>query len=184
MKNIFTTSAVAASLLVAFAASAAPTNGNGSIQFTGNVVDNGCDVIVAPSHNVATASASSIDLKTADRASLGTEVGSIANKTAFSLTLKNCPATLNNASANFDYTADSTNEGFMKNLSTNNGVAMQLFDDSNAGLALVKGVPSAAVAINNGNALLPFSVALVNTVGTGVQAGLVSATTQYTIVYQ
>lgn len=184
MKKILVASALAATLMAAFSASAV-TNGNGVIQFTGNVIDNGCDVIVAPSHNAATASASTIDLKTADKASLGTEVGSVANKTAFALTLSNCPSTMKAVSANFDYVADQSNEAFLKNLeTTDNGVAMQMFDDSNAGKPVVKGVPSEPVSLVNNGAVLPFTVGLVNTIGTGVSAGKVSANAQYTIVYQ
>lgn len=184
MKKVLVVSTLAATLMMAFSASAA-TNGNGVIQFTGNVIDNGCNVIVAPSHNAATSSASTIDLKTADKASLGTQVGSTANKTAFALTLSNCPATMTTVAANFDYVPHANNEAFLKNLeATDNGVAMQMFDDSNAGQSVVKGVASAPVTLASGSAVLPFTVGLVNTIGTGVSAGKVSANTQYTIVYQ
>jgi len=181
MKRIITVSVVAVSLMTAFSASAE----NGNIEFTGAVTDTGCDIVVAPSHNASSTQTTTIDLKTTDKASLGTSVGATANKTAFALTLTNCPAAMTTASANFDYQAIDGNEGFLANTATTqNGVGMQLFDDSNGSQPLVRGVASSSVNLTSGSAVLPFSVALVNTSGAGVTAGEVKSSAQYTIVYQ
>ncbi|WP_096198174.1 fimbrial protein [Enterobacter hormaechei] len=183
MKKILTASAIAAAMMFSYSASAE----TGTVNFIGQVIDNGCDIVVAPTHNPATVSAAAIDLKMVDRASMGTTVGTIANKTPFSLTASNCPATVTKVSASFDYTPVVGNDAYLKNMeTTDNGVGVQLFDDNNGGQGVVKGIETSPVTINvtDGSALLPFSAALVNTVGAGVSAGLVSANAQYTIIYQ
>ncbi|WP_447887300.1 fimbrial protein [Serratia fonticola] len=182
MKKIIAASIIAVSVIAAFSASASAANGN--LQFEGTVIDTGCDIKVAPSHNASTSNASLIDLKSVDKVSMGTTIGTLANKTAFALTMSNCPESLTSVSANFDYQSSAAGEAYLANSeATQNGVGMQLFDDNNGSQALVKGVPSAPVTTVNGGAVLPFSVALVNTTGSGVTAGKVTSSAQYTIVY-
>ncbi|HEO9815831.1 TPA: type 1 fimbrial protein [Klebsiella variicola] len=181
MKKLIAASVVAISVIAALPASAV----NGNIEFQGTVIDSGCNVNVAPGHNSSSSSASLIDLKSVDKASMGTSIGITSNKTAFALTLSDCPTNMTSASANFDYQAAAAGEAYLANTqATQNGVGMQLFDDNNGSQALVKGVPSAPVALVNNAAVLPFSVAMVNIQGPGVTAGQVTSSTQYTLVYQ
>jgi len=181
MKKILAASVIAASVMTAFSASAV----NGNIEFTGTVIDSGCNINVAPSHNASSTNSGTIDLKSVDKASMGDTVGHISNKTAFALTLTNCPAAMTSAAANFDYQASTAGEAYLANTeATQNGVGMQLFDDNNGSQGLVKGVSSSPVSLVNNAAVLPFSVAMVNTSGAGVTAGAVKSSAQYTIVYQ
>ncbi|KML22921.1 hypothetical protein VL10_14575 [Leclercia adecarboxylata] len=181
MKKIILASVMTVSAFSAISAFAA----DGSIQFTGTVIDTGCDIRVAPTHNASATSVSTIDLKNVARSAMGSTIGSYANKTAFALTLINCPTSMAKASANFDYEASPAGNAYLANAEAiKNGVGMQLFDDNNGSTPLVKGVPSAPVTFVNRSAVLPFSVALVNISGSPVDPGKVTSEAQYTIVYQ
>lgn len=181
MKKLILASVMTVSAVTAFSASAV----DGNIQFTGTIIDTGCDINVAPTHNASNTSVGSIDLKSVAKSAMGATIGQIANKTAFALTLTNCPASMTSASANFDYKASSAGNAYMANTeTTQNGVGMQLFDDNKGSQGLVRGVPSSPVSFVNNSAVLPFSVALVNTSGNGVTPGKVTSSAQYTVVYQ
>lgn len=125
-------------------------------------------------------------VKTTDFAS------NVAGKTKFDLTLTNCPtgADFNPAvqlSTTFSGTTIDTTAGLLKDTSTDNGVAIELLDDTSTKVDLTKttaaGQSSEKALVNgSGNATLSYYAQYRQT-GASVTAGRVTTTVDYTINY-
>ncbi|PKH26665.1 hypothetical protein CIG19_02405 [Enterobacterales bacterium CwR94] len=149
---------------------------DGTINFTGNITDDTCDVSAA-------SSAQNVNLGTIGSDSFAAGAGTTSAATGFSVVLSSCPASHTNVAVKFDGLPDGGNPAVLAltNTGTNaQGVGIQLRDNDGTPLSLF--ADSKPVAINAGNATLNFSAAYVATAAT-VSAGDANSTANFTVVY-
>jgi major type 1 subunit fimbrin (pilin) len=148
---------------------------DGTINFTGNITDDTCDISTA-------SKTQTVALGTIGSNSFSAP-GTTSAATGFSVVLSNCPAAHSNVSVKFDGTPEGGNPSVLALTDTPTkatGVGIQLRDADGSVLPLF--ADSKPVAINAGNATLNFSAAYVSTAST-VTAGDANSTANFTVAY-
>lgn len=147
---------------------------DGTINFTGTILDSACTVAVTPSVAMGSITKSAF-----------TNAGSEAGYTKFNIVLNKCPAAQKNARLVFDGMADTDNASLLK-LTTGAGVAtglgVAIYEDVNNTL-LPMHMPSSEYALtetvdNN----LAFTAKYMATTA-AVTSGTANATTDFTVIY-
>ncbi|MDU6923033.1 fimbrial protein [Franconibacter helveticus] len=177
MKRILLTTAVAG-MACCSASSFAVTTGEGQVNFTGEILESGCDVVNTQSSPLT------VDLGKISK-TVFTGVGSSANSTTFSLQLKNCPVTVTKASITFGGTADTSNTNVLA-LTAGTGVAagvgVQLLDSTGAPLNLYTASADYALTTGTTTNNLTFGARYIQTDAT-VTAGTANASSTFTVAY-
>ncbi|MCO7508704.1 fimbrial protein [Serratia fonticola] len=172
MKNVFALSFAALSFLAANNALAA----DGTINFTGEVIDSACTV---------TTSNVSVDFGTV-AASAFKSAGDTVSPKEFQISLTGCPAavTASGATVRFDATPDATNPNLFSigASSTAAGVGITVLD-AKAAVVTPNSDSSIYTLAETGTNVLDFVAKLQSTSST-VTAGTISTTANFTVVYQ
>lgn len=113
--KLFKSALVCSSLILGWQAHAG--NGNGTVHFTGEIIDSTCEV-TAPTQT------QTVDLGKVNKSAFS-GAGSTASVQAFQIDLENCPDTYKKATARFDGTEDG--DGYLKlNAGGATGVAVAI----------------------------------------------------------
>lgn len=150
---------------------------DGTINFTGNILDEACIV--------ETESASqTVNLGNVSVNAFGA-AGDTAAPTAFSINLKDCPASVTKAAVKFDGSRDAQNTNLLKlsATSTATGVGIGIYEsDSTTSIPLQMASVQQSIDSANPVNTLNFVAKYVSTAGT-VTAGSANGVTDFTIVY-
>lgn len=154
---------------------------DGTINFTGEIVDTPCSL--APSSQNLT-----VPLGKVARTSLDGAVGKKSTPAKFTINLVGCGATAKGATVTFAGTADATKSdllslsgsGVVGPVARADGVAVEI--DDSAGTKIPLGSASASYALAAGDNALQFQAAYVSTKPT-VSVGPGNANAQFTIAY-
>ncbi|MBL5825957.1 fimbrial protein [Serratia fonticola] len=172
MKKHFTLSVAALSFLAASNAFAA----DGTINFTGEIIDSACTVTIP---NI------DVEFGTVAASSFGS-VGDTVSPKGFQISLTGCPAavTASGATVRFEGTPDATNPELFSigAASTAAGVGITLLD-AKANLVTPNSDSSVYTLTATGTNVLDFVAKLKSTDAT-ITAGLISTSANFTIVYQ
>lgn len=174
---------VALSLLIAAtlgcsASAFAATNGEGQINFTGEIIDSACQVVnglSAPLH---------VQLGKVSK-SVFTGAGSTSTLTKFSIQLTNCPETVTSAAIDFGGTPDSNNTSTLAvtpDTGAATGVAIQLVDASEQPLSLYTASQQYPLTAGTGVNNLEFGARYIQT-QESVTAGPANAVSTFTVIY-
>ncbi len=149
----------------------------GQVNFTGEIIDAGCDVINTVSNPLQ------VNLGQVARSEL-LNTGDTAAATSFDIQLTNCPVTVSTASIKFDGTAlngDNSLLQLTQEAGVATGVGIQL-SDTNGVLPLFQ--PSAAYTLQSGASMnnLPF-VARYKSVTSDVTAGPANSVANFSVIY-
>src|SRR6185312_3470554 len=127
-KTLLSTALVAVLGTVAFLPAARAAANSGTINITGKVVADTCQLNVNGTKN------GSVVLPTVTTATLNAAVGATAGATAFNLTLTNCDTTATSASLNFTTGANNAADGNLTNTGTaGSNVEVQLLNGGTGG---------------------------------------------------
>ncbi|WP_425279685.1 fimbrial protein, partial [Enterobacter hormaechei] len=148
-------------------------NGNGTVHFTGEIIDSACEVSTLTRNQT-------VDLGKVNKSTFS-GVGSTASVQAFQIDLENCPDTYKKATARFDGTEDG--DGYLKlNAGGATGVAVAIYNRADNSLLKLYN-QSASVDIGaDGKATLPFMARYIATSAT-VTSGVANADSEFTITY-
>lgn len=169
---------IAAGIVCASIPVFAATNGEGQINFTGEIIDSACTVV----NNLS----NPLDVtlgKVAKSAFTGS--GSTTATTRFDIQLKNCPDTVTTASINFGGTPDSNNADVLALTSGTGaatGVGVQLLDSNSAPISLYTASKEYTLASGTTTNDLQFGARYIQTAAT-VVAGQANAVSTFTVVY-
>ncbi|MRS88949.1 fimbrial protein [Enterobacteriaceae bacterium RIT714] len=173
MKKTFIATAIAA---VSVLSSASVLASDGTINFTGEVLDSACTVDIG-ANNTMEVSMGSV------AKSAFTGKGSTASATKFNLKLTKCPTTVTSATVKFDGTAYAGDDSVLA-LTTETGVAtgvgIQLSDSSNKVVTLF--TPSSSMTLAEGDNVLPFVARYIQQAA-AVTAGPANSVAQFTVNY-
>lgn len=154
---------------------------DGTINFTGQIVDAPCSV--SPNSQNMT-----VPLGNVSRTSLDGAAGKKSTPAKFTINLMGCGATAKGATITFSGTADAvvTDSLKLNNAGTvgtgsATGVAVEIGDSSGAKIPL--GSASSTYALGAGDNALQFQAAYVST-GSAVTTGPANATAQFTVAYK
>ena len=169
--KLFKSALVCSSLLFGLQAHAG--NGNGTVHFTGEIIDSACEVSTLTRNQT-------VDLGKVNKSSFS-GVGSTASVQAFQIDLIKCPDTYKKATARFDGTEDG--DGYLKlNAGGATGVAVAIYNRADNSLLKLYN-QSASVDIGaDGKATLPFMARYIATSAT-VTSGVANADSEFTITY-
>jgi len=172
-KNLIATAIAATAVLSAANAFAAA----GQVNFTGEIIDTGCDVINTVSNPLQ------VTLGQVAKSEF-VNTGDTAAATAFNIQLTNCPVTASTASIKFDGAAlngDNSVLQLTQDSGTATGVGIQL-SDQNGVLPLAQ--QSMAYLLQDGNAInnLPFT-ARYKSVSSTVTAGPANSVASFSVIY-
>ncbi|WP_324722530.1 fimbrial protein [Lelliottia sp. JS-SCA-14] len=173
MKKIFIASAIAA---VSVLSSAAALASDGTINFTGEVLDSACTVDIG-ANNTMEVTLGSV-AKTAF-----TGKGSTASYSKFNLKLTKCPATVTSASVKFEgtsYAGDDSVLALTEEDGVATGVGVQISDASNKVVEL--GTATASTTLAAGDNVLPFYARYIQQAA-AVTAGPANSVAQFTLNY-
>ncbi|SQI40046.1 S-fimbrillin [Leminorella richardii] len=182
LKNVV----LSAAIVAAFGAATAQAASNGTVNFTGEVIDKTCDVTID-----GAASPVTVVLAAVDKSQLAT-AGSTAKRTSFNIELTNCSggATVSEAAAFFENGATVDAIGYRLNNTLNDGteasnVQLQLVDAA-TGNAIKVGSPDQSTTtttydLSSGAATLPYAVEYYAT--GAATPGLVASSVNFTINY-
>lgn len=154
---------------------------DGKINFTGNIIEQGCDVSSTVS--------SPLVVKLGDVAKTAFNgSGTTAANTRFTLALTNCPDALKNKPVvvKYDGTPDSNNRDYLQltgygSAGVASGVAIQLLNASGTPLPLATDSESQTISAA-GDAKLDFSARYIATEA-AVSAGTANSTVNFTLAY-
>lgn len=156
----------------------AATNGEGQINFTGEIIDSACQVVndLGSPLNVALGKVSK---------TVFTGAGSASTLTKFTISLTNCPQTVTSASINFGGTPDSDNNAALAltpGADAATGVAIQLVDSTAQPISLF--TPSKAYPLTSGTTVnaLDFGARYIQTKA-AVTAGPANSVSTFTVIY-
>ncbi|WP_434641128.1 fimbrial protein [Klebsiella sp. I138] len=172
-KNLISAAFAVTAVLSATSAFAA----GGQVNFTGEIIDAGCDVVNTPSSPL------NVTLGQVQKSEF-TGAGSTAAATDFTLVLKNCPDTVHNAMVKFDGTnVDGDNSVLALTPAAGNasGVGVQLSDDANTVLPLFTASKAYPLSSTQDNTL-KFVARYVATQAV-VQPGPANATANFSVTY-
>ncbi|WP_228397056.1 fimbrial protein [Limnobaculum xujianqingii] len=182
LKNVFLSAAIVAAL----GTTAAQAASNGTVNFTGEVIDQTCDITIDGNTSPAT-----VALDAVDKAQLASP-GATAKRTGFNIGLSNCSgtATVTKASAFFENgaTVDPINYRLLNTLTgatAATNVQLQLLD-ATTGTPIQVGNPSQSTNsttydLTSGSATLPYAVEYYAT--GAATPGLVASAVNFTINY-
>ncbi|MFS6933771.1 fimbrial protein [Klebsiella oxytoca] len=177
---------LATAVLATFGATAVQAASNGTVNFTGEVLDKTCDVTID-----GNASPALVVLKAVDKSQLAT-AGATAKRTGFTIGLSNCSGSskVYTASAFFENGATVDPIGFRLNNTVTGGTAatnvqLQLIDASTGNMIKI-GSPdqhtsSTVYDMSSGSATLPYAVEYYAT--GAATPGLVASSVNFTINY-
>lgn len=169
-------------IAMAFAATAVLSAGNamaaaGQVNFTGEIIDAGCDVVNTPSNPLT------VDLGSVAKSEFH-QSGDTAAPRSFNVQLTNCPATAQTARITFDGTALNGNNRVLKltqDTGVAKGVGIQLSDIADV---LPLFTPSASYSLQTGSAINDLSfVARYISVSETVEPGPANATATFSVLY-
>lgn len=171
----------AAILLPMMGLSSAALADDGKINFTGNIIEAGCQV------NSTINSPISVKLGDVAKTAFPTS-GATAAKTKFTLVLSNCPATLQGKliTVQYDGTPDTINNNYLQltgygTTGVASGVAIQLLNGSGSELVLGAASDSKTIAAT-GDTNLDFFARYIATTA-DVKAGTANSTVNFTLAY-
>ncbi|XUA18190.1 fimbrial protein [Citrobacter sp. OP27] len=172
-KNLIAMAVAATGVLSAANAFAAA----GQVNFTGQIIDVGCDVINTVSNPLQ------VNLGQVARSEFA-NAGDTAAATSFNIQLTNCPVTVGTASIKFDGTAlngDNSVLQLTQDSGVATGVGIQLSDQVGV-LPLTQ--PSVAYTLQSGSTMnnLPFT-ARYKSVATTVTAGPANGVANFSVIY-
>lgn len=177
---------LATAIVATFGATAVQAASNGTVNFTGEVLDKTCDVTIDGNASPAT-----VVLKAVDKSQLAA-VGATAKRTGFNIGLSNCSgsATVTSASAFFENGSTVDPIGYRLNNTITDGsgaknVQLQLVDAPTGNMIKV-GSPdqhttSTTYDLSSGSATLPYAVEYYAT--GAATPGLVASSVNFTINY-
>jgi major type 1 subunit fimbrin (pilin) len=150
----------------------------GQVNFTGEIIDAGCDVINTVSNPLQ------VNLGQVAKSEF-VNTGDTAAATGFNIQLTNCPVTVSTASIKFDGTAlngDNSILQLTQDAGVATGVGIQLSDASGAVVPLAQ--QSAAYALQSGSTMnnLPF-IARYKSVASTVTAGPANGVANFSVIY-
>ncbi|EGS2005738.1 fimbrial protein [Enterobacter roggenkampii] len=156
----------------------AATNGEGQINFTGEIIDSACQVVNGLSDPL------NVQLGKVSK-TVFTGAGSTSTPTKFDIQLKDCPETVTSAAINFGGTPDANNSTTLALTADANaatGVAIQLLDSSEQPISLY--TPSRAYPLNAGSTVndLEFAARYIQTQA-AVTAGPANSVSTFTVIY-
>ncbi|MCZ4060514.1 fimbrial protein [Pantoea sp. LMR881] len=149
---------------------------DGTVNFTGEIVDTACTVDIGSSNTMT------VNLGKVAKSSF-TGVGSVAATTKFMMILKSCPSSVTNATVKFDGNAfNGDNRVLALNSGTGvaTGVAVQLSDHNQLVLPLFSA--SSNISLSEGVNNIPFLARYIQMAST-VTAGPANAVAQFTLNY-
>lgn len=182
LKNVFLSAAIVAAL----GSTAVQAASNGTINFTGEVIDKTCDITIDGASSPAT-----VILEAVDKAQLAS-AGATAKRTGFNIELTNCTGTasVNSAAAFFENgaTVDPIAYRLLNTLADGTeatNVQLQLVD-ATTGAAIKVGsqdqhTSSTTYDLTSGSATLPYAVEYYAT--GAATPGLVTSAVNFTINY-
>ncbi|MCV3773536.1 MULTISPECIES: fimbrial protein [Enterobacter] len=150
---------------------------DGSINFTGTVLDAACTV------DVGASSALAVDLGSVQKSAF-TAVGSTASATKFTLKVSKCPSTITKASVKFEgisYDGDESVLALTTGTGVATGIGIQLLDSASTVVPLETPSSSYTLATDVSNEL-DFYARYIQKAAT-VAAGKADAAVNFTIVY-
>ncbi|HHD7444736.1 TPA: fimbrial protein [Citrobacter braakii] len=173
-KNLIVLAIAATAVLSAANAFAAA----GQVNFTGEIIDAGCDVINTASNPLR------VELGQVAKSEF-VNVGDTAAATGFNIQLTNCPATVSTASIKFDGTAlngDNSLLQLTQDAGVATGVGIQLSDASGAVVPLAQ--PSVAYFLQSGSIMnnLQFT-ARYKSVSDNVSPGPANGVANFSVIY-
>lgn len=169
--KLFKSALVCSSLLLGWQAHAG--NGNGTVHFTGEIIDSTCEV-TAPTQT------QTVDLGKVNKSAFS-GAGSTASVQAFQIDLENCPDTYKKATARFDGTEDG--DGYLKlNAGGATGVAVAIYNRADNTLLKLYNQSVSADIDADGKATLPFMARYIATSAT-VTPGVANADSEFSITY-
>lgn len=176
MKKQLLVAALALSTLTCFVSGVQANDG--TINFTGEVLDAACSV------DVGASSALSVSLGQVQKTAFSGP-GSTADATKFTLKLSNCPDTITKATVKFDgtaYSGDNTVLALTTGTGVATGVGIQLMDATNTVVPLFTD-SSAYTLVKDDENDLDFYARYIQK-DASVSAGKADATASFTIAYQ
>ncbi|CAI1072035.1 fimbrial protein [Serratia quinivorans] len=156
---------------------------DGTINFTGNVLDTAC--------TVDTASASqTVALGNVNKSAFSA-AGSTSGATRFTITLSGCPTSYNNATVKFDGTANSTNSNLLalNSDATATGLGVALYEADGSTLIPLTSATKNITLVTNGSdtdatkGATATYVAKYMSTAAAVGAGTANAATNFTVSY-
>ncbi|QLR42387.1 fimbrial protein [Enterobacter sp. RHBSTW-00994] len=171
--SIFIAAAIGCSASV-FAA----TNGEGQINFTGEIIDSACQVVNGLSSPL------NVELGKVSK-TVFTGAGSTSTLTKFDIQLKDCPETVTSAAINFGGTPDTDNNttlALTPDAGAATGVAIQLLDSADQPVSLY--TPSSQYPLTSGTTVndLTFGARYIQTKST-ITAGPANSVSTFTVIY-
>jgi len=156
----------------------AATNGEGQINFTGEIIDSACQVVNGLSDPL------NVQLGKVSK-TVFTGAGSTSTPTKFDIQLKDCPETVTTAAINFGGTPDANNSttlALTADADAATGVAIQLLDSSEQPVSLY--TPSREYPLNAGSTVndLEFAARYIQTQA-AVTAGPANSVSTFTVIY-
>ncbi|SQI40041.1 S-fimbrillin [Leminorella richardii] len=182
LKNVV----LSAAIVAAFGAATAQAASNGTVNFTGEVIDKTCDITIDGAASPAT-----VILAAVDKSQLAV-AGATAKRTGFNIELKNCSggATVSKAAAFFENGSTVDAIGYRLNNTAAAGTAatqvqLQLVDAA-TGNPIKVGSPTQHTAtttydLSSGSATLPYAVEYYAT--GAATPGLVASSVNFTVNY-
>ena len=156
----------------------AATNGEGQINFTGEIIDSACQVVNGLSNPL------NVELGKVSK-TVFTGAGSTSTLTKFNIELTNCPETVTSAAINFGGTPDINNNtalAITPDTDAATGVAIQLVDASGQPVSLY--TPSKEYPLTSGTAVndLEFGARYMQTQA-AITAGPANSVSTFTVIY-
>jgi len=156
----------------------AATNGEGQINFSGEIIDSACQVTNGLSNPL------DVQLGKVSK-TLFTGTGSTSTATKFDIQLTNCPETVTSAAVNFGGTPDADNNSTLaltRDADAATGVAIQLLDTAGQPVSLY--TPSRQYPLTAGSTVndLEFGARYIQTQA-AVTAGPANSVSTFTIIY-
>lgn len=156
----------------------AATNGEGQINFTGEIIDSACQVVNGLSNPL------NVELGKVSK-TVFTGAGSTSTLTKFNIELTNCPETVTSAAINFGGTPDVNNNtalAITPDTDAATGVAIQLVDASGQPVSLY--TPSKEYPLTSGTAVndLEFGARYIQTQA-AITAGPANSVSTFTVIY-
>lgn len=177
---------LASVIALAFASSAAVHAADGTINFTGEIIDAGCNAFV----NGSGTNTGNVDLgkvsKTAFKG-VGSTVEGAASTTGFTIEMNDCPSTVKNVTFKFDgqnVNGDDQILALTASADSATGVGIQLYDKDRAVIQLAKASAVYPIA-NTGNGTtntLPFYAKYIQTQDE-VKTGPANSVATFTVNY-
>ena len=156
----------------------AATNGEGQINFTGEIIDSACQVVNGLGNPL------NVPLGKISK-TVFTGAGSTSTMTKFDIELKDCPETVTSAAINFGGTPDANNNttlALTPDAEAATGVAIQLLDSAQHPVSLY--TPSQQYPLTAGSTVndLDFGARYIQTEA-AVTAGLANSVSTFTVIY-